>query len=492
MIARLLTAFAITCLLSAGASAQGTVRQVYLIQNSGWMEPFYLDPASKFTDLVKAFVDASELAGVPVTVATFNQDGQLADRPSPRVLYTGAYDKAGIEAAVDRIGMPRRANGKYTDADFSGALQAALTRLLGGSEGIIWMFTNNKNSPNNSQEVVANTRAFYQTLRTSPFIPEIVSLPIRMPVTGPSFHENGFIIYGIAYGDTAKRALDVIVAKGNPVSRLFTDPPVQLKPLAPESVELRLAMQSVGETATASIQEGVLVVDNLPGDQQNALTLTGTLTNVAYPKKIASARLRTIWQSRDGGTVDMTVSPDTITDLAYGATSQPVAFTVSLPPVARPAGLGGYLKTESIVDGTLYIVLNDLDFALDDTFVEKISALSAGDLLGEGQEKVVDEKLPDIFFDFRQIRQSTNTVPIRMIVHHSLLPLYAAAGGGVLAIAALGFGLALAMRPRTQTVEVGGLSQKLTLKPGQSASINGLDGQTYVVTGRRFRPHSIT
>ena len=205
--------------------------EVYLIQDSGWMEPFYADQGSQFKAVITTLIDTTQLVGVKTIVATFDQDGQIAGHKSPEEVFAGPYDKSRVEATVANIEPPRRQDGKYADSDFFGALNGTINSLLSGQQGIVWMISNNKDSPNNTQEVLARTQKFYSDLRASPYIHRIVAFPVRMRVHGPHYDERGFIIYGIAYGSRAAKALDFLTSAGQPVRTVFADPPVRLKPL---------------------------------------------------------------------------------------------------------------------------------------------------------------------------------------------------------------------------------------------------------------------
>src|SRR5688572_22027725 len=106
---------------AAGLAAKGPVneiRQVFLVQNSGWMEPFYVDASSPLRPFVYNLVSKSNLKGVPVVVASFNQEGQVAGRHSPEILFEGPFEKSGVRDAIDRIDLPRKKSGAYADADF--------------------------------------------------------------------------------------------------------------------------------------------------------------------------------------------------------------------------------------------------------------------------------------------------------------------------------------------------------------------------------------
>ncbi|HEX8603787.1 MAG TPA: hypothetical protein VF774_14170, partial [Pseudoduganella sp.] len=67
----------------ATTAAQGA-SHVFLVQNSGWMEPFYTDPASPYKALVTEVVQAAMAPGDALVLASFNQG--LPGAPSPHAL----------------------------------------------------------------------------------------------------------------------------------------------------------------------------------------------------------------------------------------------------------------------------------------------------------------------------------------------------------------------------------------------------------------------
>ncbi|WP_216333383.1 hypothetical protein [Rhizobium sp. X9] len=492
MITKILASFSLLVLTLSCSNAQSqTVRQVYLVQNSGWMEPYYLDPASQFVALAESLISATQLEGVDITLASFNQNGQIPNRTSPDVVYAGAYSEELVRNGVAKIDLPRRPNGRYADADFLGALSVTISDLLKGDEGIIWMLSNNKNSPNNDQNIAANTRGFYELLRGSDFITRIVAFPLRMSVSGPNFSEKGFIVYGIAYGESAAQALDVITARDTPLRALFADPPVFLKPLEPQTLDLELNPQAFADGAAISMQNGVVVIDGLEGGRQTNAAFVARVRNVAYPKKIVSAEVRTSWNGYDATQNVTAGAVPAIRDLATGATSDPLSLTLAIPPVTKEPGVAGLLQTEAMVDGYLDITLEKLSFDLDDRFVQKASAVFGGDMMGEGQRTFLEQQLPSIFFDFRSVDTSITRVPVRLIIRFPAWPLYVGGFAIALLIAALVALPILLFKARMHVVQAGGTSHKLFLKPGQQLEVSGPDGSRHLVRGRIFGAPSV-
>ncbi|MCJ8141871.1 hypothetical protein MKI84_02990 [Ancylobacter sp. A5.8] len=478
----------VVLLMAAGPADAASVRQVYLVQNSGWMEPYYLDPASQFIALAERLIEATQLEGVDITVATFNQDGQVPGQTSPDILYAGSYNPQAVALQLATITLPRRPNGRYADADFLGALQATLGTLLQQQDGIIWMLSNNKNSPNNSQDVENNTRGFYDLLRGSEFITRIIAFPLRMPVVGPNFSEKGFIVYGIAYGADGARALDVITGPQAPLRALFSDPPIFLKPQEPQTLELRMHPQGVGDDGQIAIENGVVIVSGLDADQDSTVSFVGEIANVAYPKKILTGHVSASWEGpQQAGSVQ--IDPARVQNIGTGRVSPPLQFTLTVPRIPRPAGMAGLLTTDTVVDGQLSITLNDLNFDLDDTFIEKAAAVFGGGMIGEGQRAFVEKQLPAIFFDFRTVRERVTTIPIRVILSYPVWPLYAGAGMAVAMLLLLAGLLTQALRARAYSVALGGGgAQRVMLRPGQQVSLQGIDGKSYLLRGRLFGP----
>ncbi|MBE7248659.1 MAG: hypothetical protein INR63_27250, partial [Actinomycetospora chiangmaiensis] len=92
-------------LVLPGWSARGEApaRHLFLIQDSGWMEPFLTAGGSQFRPLVEALIAAAGAQADAVVIAAFDQDGQVPGRTSPRILYAGPYRADRARAAVAAI-----------------------------------------------------------------------------------------------------------------------------------------------------------------------------------------------------------------------------------------------------------------------------------------------------------------------------------------------------------------------------------------------------
>ena len=480
----LLVGAAIGCYCDAApASAnEGSLTQVYLVQTSGWMEPFYADKGSEFRQILVSMIDSTQLAGIDVVLATFNQEGQIPGQHSPEVVFQGAYDKSAVADKVDSIAPPRRPDGKYADSDFFGAIKGTVLDVLQGHQGIIWMITNNKDSPNNSSEVREHTAAFYDYLRKSAPITKIVAFPIRMAVHGPHYDEKGFIIYGIAYGKLAARALDFLVGQDKPVRRLFVQPPVRIKPLNVDPLRLELTEQSRGNIA-ASLEDGILTVRHVPGGSGAELVFSGNLINTYYPQQIDTAKL-SVTAVPAGGSVpfEAKIIPASISHLPPGAALKGVSIAVKFSPHARSS----IFQDHAIADGFLVIKLSDAALVLGSDFIERMNSVFGVDLLAKEQATVSPGSLPEIMFDYQKVSSATTMIPVRLVYDYSPWPLLLASGGGLVLLAVLGgLGILLVM-PRRYAVRVGGSTVQVRLRPFEARVLQGASGIRARVRGALF------
>jgi len=435
--------------------SEASQRQVLLIQNSGWMEPFFKDPQSPMIPLLGTLGEQLATGG-QVVVASFNQEGHIAGRRSPHVLYQGPFVAGSVQTALRSLDLPRREDGRYADADFQGALVAAISELLGGRPGVIWMVTNNKNAPGNDPRVQENTRAYFQQLGESAAIGRLVAYPLRMPVQGPNYSENGLIIYGIGYGQRGAEMLESLVAQVDE-SGLFADPAVVLKPL--DEVPLRFQpTRTYPEHLRARMEGNALILEGLRGDRPETLLIEGRLVSEFYPHVIEVADLRVGWSghSRAGpqsGLVRAEVSPSRIEDLAPAEDGTLVTIRLVTPPISQPSGLAGLREARVDLVGWLQLDLDNVSLALGQNFVQKMEALYGLD------------QLPSLFFDNREVGSGTAGIPVRMSAHFSIMPLVLSVAG-IAAGALLLAGLALwFVVPRTATVLVGQSERKVSLPP---------------------------
>ena len=149
--------------VSVAIADDAKVLNIFLIQNSGWMEPFYFDNNSKFKNIVKAVIEKVNHSGDEVVIASFNQS--IGENRSPSLAYRGSEPVEIIKALQDIKLVKKPGTSAYADTDFKEAVINSITEYSPARPCILWIFTNNKNSPQNSPETAAKNREFYRWLQ---------------------------------------------------------------------------------------------------------------------------------------------------------------------------------------------------------------------------------------------------------------------------------------------------------------------------------------
>ena len=438
---RLFACLALLC----GAGGVSAAPHVFLVQNSGWMEPFYSDPASPFKPLVAELALAVARPGDALVLAAFNQSQPNA--PSPRALVSSTVGKdtrAEVRQALAALDTARKPGGALADTDLGEAVSAAMTQALGGKDGIVWLVTNNRNSPNNDQATAQRNREFYQLIHGGERIRTALAFPLRMQVQGRHYRANGLMIYAFAIGAGGKAALDSLLASGS-VRQVITEPPARLKPLDRDTV--RLVPRKVGNAPGVEFaigENGVLRADIAPDATSPNARIDWHLENTMYPYTIASATLSA--RSKLGAeNRPVTLASTRVRDLAPGK-PVPLASTLQLPVAQLPGkwSLEAFRAAGSayVLPGAIEVHLADQKLVLSQGFRERMAALFPGD------------PLPEIFTPPSAIEASTAVLPLEVRVHYGSGPLLAA-GAALLALLAAGGAAAWAwMRPRQALVTV--------------------------------------
>jgi hypothetical protein len=460
--------------LGVAAPAQA-IPQVVLVQNSGWMEPFYSDPQSQFKPLVAALAGSVAQPGDALVLAAFNQSRPGA--PSPRGLLSEKVDpktvQAHVQAALAGLQTARKPGGAgvsktaLADTDLGEAVDAAVTQVLGGKPGLVWLVTNNRNSPNNDQATAARNREFYALIHRGPAIEKALAWPLRMAVEGPHYRANGLMIYVFAVGREGARELDRLLAAGR-VQRVITEPPARLKPLDRDTV--RLVPRKVENAPGVDFSmdaNGLLRADVAPDARSPSAGILWHLENTIYPYTIAGATLSA--RSVLGGeNRPIALAQAGVGRLAPGQ-ALPLASTMQLP-VAQLPGKWSLEALQSagsayVLPGRIELQLQGQRLELSQAFRARMAALFPGD------------PLPEIFTPPSEIQASTATLPIEVRVHYGAGPLVALIGG-VLALLAAGAGAAYAYaRPRRVVVTVEDELRTVHTRAGATQPIYDKAGQ---------------
>ncbi|ALK98715.1 hypothetical protein AB595_02605 [Massilia sp. WF1] len=446
------------------------IPQVVLVQNSGWMEPFYSDPNSAFKPLVTELVASVVQPGDALLLAAFNQS--LPGAPSPRGLLSEQADPktlhAHVQAALNGLQMARKPGGAaLADTDLGEAVNAALNQVLKGKPGLVWLVTNNRNSPNNDQATAARNREFYALIHRGAAIDKALAFPLRMPVKGAHYSANGLMVYVFAAGQEGSRALDALLAAGR-VQRVITEPPARLKPLDRDTVRLvpRRVEGAPGVSLTMDAG-GRLHADVEPGATAPSTRIQWQLENTIYPYTIADATL-SARSMLAGENRPLELARHELRQLAPGK-AEPLASTLQLP-VAKLPGKWSMAALKSagsayVLPGQIELHLAGQRLVLSQAFRERMAALFPGD------------PLPEIFTPPAEIQASTATLPLEVRVHFGSGPLLALIGG-VLALLAAGGGAAWAYaRPRRVQLTVEDELRTVHTRPGATQPIYDKAGQ---------------
>jgi hypothetical protein len=439
--------FALLCAAAPALAGSQLTSQltshVFLVQNSGWMDPFYTDPASQYKALVTELVMAATQPGDLMVLASFNQS--LPGAPSPKALLSlkVAADAGAVRTQVGTalVGLQtakKPGSAALADTDLGEAVNSAINQALAGKPGLVWLFTNNRNSPNNDQATALRNREFYQLIHQGDTITKALAFPLKMPVQGAHYRANGLMVYVFAVGDEGARELDRLLASGR-VQRVITEPPARLKPLDRDTV--RLVPRRVDEAPGVSFSMGPGGMLRADVDQQArtpAAKIGWNLENTMYPYTIVSARIEAR-SKLAGQDLPIALAGDTITALAPGK-SAPLASTMQLPVAQLPgkwsAKAIGSAGSAYVLPGRIELQLTGQRLELSQAFRQRMAALFPGD------------PLPDIFTPPERIHGSTALLPIEVRVHYGVGPLVALIGSGLALAGALG-GAALAYgRPR--------------------------------------------
>lgn len=469
-IARRIAATLVLLLLPGLVQAAAPLRQAFLVQNSGWMEPFYSDPASSLKPLVTRLAGAAADDG-EVVVGLFNQAD--ARHPSPEWIYRGPGNHAGLARALGNAGLARKQSGAYADTDFKEALLGAIEVGLEGRPGIIWIVTNNKNSPNNSAEVVARNREFYQLLHGEGAIARIAAFPLKMPVKGAHFQANGLMIYALAYGEPAGTALQDILQR-QAIVTLLPSGHARLKPLTEAAVRFTPtgARQEAGIAAGLAPDGRTLVLAFDAGTAVRTAHIQGRFENLFDPYRITSARATLSTPPAIG--LQGELSTSALKALDPGQQSEELTLSLSLPPLPSQWSREVLLRSGYQRSGAIDVRLDDQQLQVSPPFIAHMEALFPGDAL------------PDVFLPPVKASSSVTRIPLLLQVEYPVWPAVVVYGGGLLALLGLLLAVLLLAGSRSVGVMVDGQLRQYRLKPFASTQVLDDNGDRIATLKRRL------
>lgn len=448
----------------SSATRAEAVEQAFLVQNSGWMEPFYADPGSQFKPLVSAVATTVSLPGDRLTVAAFNQSGQ--GNVSPELLYSG-NDPAQIARAIDTLQPARKASGALADTDFREAILATITGPFQARSGILWIFTNNRNSPGNDSDTAKRNLEFYQLVHLDPSITRSLAFPLKMRVKGAHYSASGMMVYALAYGESAAVRLEQMMSDGT-LRRVFTAAPARLKPLDRDAVRIvPRGVTSSANVAVALAADGrTLVFDIGTSDEVTRIGLKAALENLFYPYQITSADVGARLIAGDSAFA-VVVSPQAIINLVPGAEAE-VMLDLPVPQERIPSPWSfaaiKAMGKEVHVPARVEITLDHQQLRIADVFQSNLARLFPGD------------PLADVFVPPQTIAASIAVVPVLFRVRYPLLPVVLLMGAILLLVVTLAGFAWLAGRTARFEIMIDGYSHKVALKAFATLDLNDPNG----------------
>lgn len=455
---------------SVGAQA---TQHAFLVQNSGWMEPFYQDPSSQLMPLVNSVIQTVSKPSDQVSVSVFNQSNSMA--ASPEIIYKGA-GQHNVLAQLKQQSVARKSSHAYADTDFREAILATIQGPFTQHSGVIWIFTNNKNSPDNDEQTAARNKEFYELLHLDGSITKALAFPLKMPVQGEHFNASGLMVYALAYGDEAKEELDNLVKSGQ-MLKVFTHQPALLKPLDKDP----LLLIPTGVKNSSTIKAGLAadqktLVFNL--EAKNVIPevkLTADLKNNFYPYNIAATRIEANMVLANGMQAPIEISETDIRLL----TTDNIKLEFQLP-IPRHLIVSQFswealtaLGKEITIPATINVTLYEQKLSLSENFKNNLQELFPGD------------PLSDVFVAPESIKSSTATIPVQFKLKYPEWPMYVALGLFIFLLAAVALLLTLLFRQHRYEVRINGLkTQTIQLKPFKQQSIYSEDYQEVAIVKR--------
>lgn len=440
------------------------MQHAFLVQNSGWMEPFYSDTDSRLKPLVGAVATTVTRPGDTVTVAAFNQ--QTPGNTSPQVIYEGT-DATQTAAALRPLQLARKDSGALADTDFRQAIAATIAGPFHARPGILWIFTNNRNSPGNDPDTVKRNREFYDLVHIDPSITRSLAFPLKMPVKGVHYQATGLMVYALAYGEPAAAHLQTLVDDGT-LGRVFTAAPARLKPLDRDAVRIvpRGVSNSSNVKASLAADGRTLVFDISASDEVTRINLKAALENLFFPYQIASAKVTGTLHA-GGASLPVPVSLQTLDDLAPGKATE-VVLDLPVPQGQVPSPLSwaalSAMGKQVTVPATVEIALDQQQLRISDDFRQNLATLFPGD------------PLSDVFVPPATIQASTARIPIALRVQYPLLPVLLVVSGALLLIVALALLAVLSGRTARHDIMVNGYKRTVAMKAFATLEIRDLHG----------------
>ncbi len=463
----------LAALAAPGLRAQNAVPQILLIQNSGWMLPFYEDPNSKFKDVVQELSNRLAPYGGEQLVASFNQS--IGDNKSPLLHYRGA-DAAKIRSAVQALAVARKPGKQtYADTDFKEAIVGAISEFSPGKSTLLWIVTNNKNSPNNSAETVQKNKDFYKFLQDTPEIRRIVAFPHALPAqskTMADYRANGLMFYALAYGDPADQVLQKMLAANAP----FGKQAARLKPLNAEALTfIPKGVKNSDVAVRLAPDHKTLVLTFAAASKPEVAELVGQFRNDFYPYDIQSAKVEIDTQglgTKGKEKISVDLSNKQVSQIPAGGLSPELSVKIKVPALPSP-------WDPEVIFGNGYRASGVIRFELDEqqlTISKDFSKAMA--------ELFPKDPLPDLFIPGDSAKKSVTTQALVIDVQYPSWPLLVLGGLALALLGGLVGAFMLFRSERIFRVSIDGAQKTFGLRPFAEAVIKNAQGERVGVLKR--------
>lgn len=465
---------ALMLLANTSLWADSNVSHIFLVQNSGWMLPFYDDPNSKFKDLVAELSNRVSQYGNPDHIfASFNQS--VGENRSPLLVYQGR-DKAQLHTAIQSIQLAKKPGGQsYADTDFKEAIVGAITQFSPGKSCLLWIITNNKNSPNNSAETIAENKEFYNFLQGTSEIKRIVAFPHAMEVqslTRKDYRASGLMIYALAYGEPADQVLQQMLAANAP----FGKQPARLKPLDVEALTfVPKGVTNNNVDARLAPDRKTLLLTFSAENKPETVELIGQFRNDFYPYDIQSAEINIDTEGfKAVGKANITAELSTkkVSNILAGGLSSDISVRIKVPATPSPWSPDVIFGNGYTSQGVVLLRLGDQKLAISSEFTKSMSDLFPHD------------PLPDLFVPGESAKKSVTRQAIIIRANYPAWPLIVLATLGSIISSGIIGGLVIMRREKVFRVSIDGTQKSLGLRPFSQAIIKDQQGNRVGVVKR--------
>ncbi len=451
----------------------GDVPQYFLVQNSGWMQPYFSDKSANFPEIVQRLVGMScASSDADSAFAVFNQSAK--PELSPQTLFQGGCNKIPLRHIVANIHAAHIPGNSqvFANSDYQQALYRGIVRYAKGRSAVFWMVTNNKNSPNNSNKLNSHDAAFYKMLHESPQITRVIAIPLADAATSQYFTSHGLIVFGIAYGAPAASYLQKLVAGGD-VAKTFSVPAALLKPLTVSAVSF-VPTRVVGPVSRVREESGVLRMDLPAKNHPQSFAITGQFTNHFYPYFIVSADA-----SADillaGRKYPVPLAPNVLQNVQPNAGSAPVTLRFTLPAMSTWS-LATIFGAGKNIPAVLQLQLQNQRLAISPEFVSVIDRI------------LPDAPMPEIFRPDPNVHSSQTDIPIMVRVQYPIWPLLLLLAGLLVLVLAVLFVLYRLAQTGSKAaqIRVNGKVMTVRLARGKTQNVRDENGDMVATIKRGF------